>query len=471
MYASLLTALVLLCGMINISVENDADLVHDLPDYPFKGRFYSGYLDLNDALKKYHYLFVEAAHDPASKPLVLWLNGGPGCSSMLGWIQENGPAIFPGSSNKLEVNQYSWHKLANIIYLESPGNVGFSYIDSYLPTETAIDDEIVAQENFQALQDWFMKFPTFKDNDFYIAGESYAGIYIPRLSEKIIDYNNAVISSKRINFKGIAIGNGVASWEYDTDPALVDFAFTHSLYSYEMRKEVNKNCYQEYNETQCYELLNKIYYLIDGLNIYDLLQDCGKRTENSKINPKSFYYRYAKWAFDKFPKKTPNKSTNFLAFIDEEPLHTSPPCIESEAPIEYFNRNDVKAALHVPTNIQWDMCSDSVSNNYERLPEASLYLYPKLIKSGLKILIFSGDTDMAVPYNGNQRWIESLNLGVASPWRSWRAYGDMTTVAGYRTIYNGITFVTVKGTGHMVPQWKPKEAFYMMEQFFKDEDL
>ena len=117
------------------------------------------------------------------------------------------------------------------------------------------------------------------------------------------------------------------------------------------------------------------------------------------------------------------------------------------------------------------MCSDSVSNNYERLPEASLYLYPKLIKSGLKILIFSGDTDMAVPYNGNQRWIESLNLGVASPWRSWRAYGDMTTVAGYRTIYNGITFVTVKGTGHMVPQWKPKEAFYMMEQFFKDEDL
>jgi carboxypeptidase C (cathepsin A) len=47
----------------------------------------------------------------------------------------------------------------------------------------------------------------------------------------------------------------------------------------------------------------------------------------------------------------------------------------------------------------------------------------------------------------------------------------MHNIAGYRTIYNGITFVTVKGTGHMVPQWKPKEAFYMMEQYFKNEDL
>ena len=470
----LLLTTLLLFEIFPLSLSNDADLVTDLPDYPFKGRFYSGYLDLNDKLKKYHYIFVEAFHDTHSKPLVLWLNGGPGCSSMLGWIQEHGPAIFPGASNKLELNNYSWHKLANIIYLESPGNVGFSYIDSYLPTEAAIDDEIVAQENFQALQNWYMKFPTYKHNELYIIGESYAGIYIPRLSEKIIDYNNAVISSKRINFKGIAIGNGVASWKYDTGPALIDFAFTHSLYSYETRKDVNKYCYNENNSTKCSEALMKLNTLLNGLNVYDLLQDCGRRTDNSNVNKNSFYYRYAKWAFKTFQKKTPNKSTNFLAYIDDttiEPLHSSPACIESEAPLEYFNRNDVKNALHVPTTIKWDMCSDSVSMNYNTLPEGSLYLYPKLIQYGLRILIFSGDTDMAVPFNGNQRWIESLKLGIVSPWRSWRAYNDMHNIAGYRTIYNGITFVTVKGTGHMVPQWKPKEAFYMMEKYFKNEDL
>lgn len=104
--------------------------------------------------------------------------------------------------------------------------------------------------------------------------------------------------------------------------------------------------------------------------------------------------------------KPPNKSTNFLAYIEDttiEPLHSSPACIESEAPLEYFNRNEVKNALHVPTTIKWDMCSDSISMNYNTLPEGSLHLYPKLIKYGLRILIFSVDTDMAVPFNGNQR--------------------------------------------------------------------
>ena len=117
------------------------------------------------------------------------------------------------------------------------------------------------------------------------------------------------------------------------------------------------------------------------------------------------------------------------------------------------------------------MCNYDVVEKYVRSKEASLYLYPKLIKSGLKIWIFSGDTDMVIPYNGSQRWIDSLKLEIISPWRSWRAFNDMTTIAGYRTIYKGLTFVTVKGTGHMVAQWKQKEAFYMFQQFLKGEDL
>ena len=105
----------------------------------------------------------------------------------MGWATENGPAVIPDFENEFKINNYSWHKLANMIYLESPGNVGFSYISSSLETELAVNDDIVAVENFQALQDWFRKYPTFKNNDFYITGESYAGIYIPRLAEKIVD--------------------------------------------------------------------------------------------------------------------------------------------------------------------------------------------------------------------------------------------------------------------------------------------
>ena len=93
---------------------------------------------------------------------MLWLNGGPGCSSLLGWITENGPAIFKGSDDTLSMNEYSWNKLANIVYLESPGNVGFSYIDSFMPIETYIDDAISARENFQALISFYKKFPSYK---------------------------------------------------------------------------------------------------------------------------------------------------------------------------------------------------------------------------------------------------------------------------------------------------------------------
>lgn len=460
--------LLALLSIGQISCQVQADLVTDLPDYPYKGRFYSGYLDLEDPLKKYHYLFVEATDDPYNAPLVLWLNGGPGCSSLLGWSTEIGPAIFKGSDETFSFNEYTWNKLANILYLESPGNVGFSYIDSYAIQELYIDDEVSAQENFQALQNFFKKFPTYKTHDFYIAGESYAGIYIPRLAEKIVDFNAQVSTSQKINFKGFLIGNGVTNWKYDTSPALLDFAFTHSLYSYEMRKDYMKYCVKEPSTEECNTILKKINELLNGLNIYDLLQDCGKRTDNKNINTDSFYYQYARWAFPK--QQTPNR--NFLGYLfDQEPLRLDPPCIDSQGPNKFFNRPEVKAALHVKTSINWAMCTDSVNENYKIFPEGSYYLYPKLIESGLKILIFSGDTDMAVPYNGSQKWIDSLKLGVVSPWRSWRAFNDMTTLAGYRTIYRGLTFVTVKGTGHMVPQWKPKEAFYMFQQFLKGEDL
>ena len=101
----LLLTILLLFKIFPLSLSNDADLVTDLPDYPFKGRFYSGYLDLNDKLKKYHYIFVEASHDTSSKPLVLWLNGGPGCSSMLGWIQEQRSSNFPRSFKQTGTKQ------------------------------------------------------------------------------------------------------------------------------------------------------------------------------------------------------------------------------------------------------------------------------------------------------------------------------------------------------------------------------
>ena len=108
-------------------------------------------------------------------------------------------------------------------------------------------------------------------------------------------------------------------------------------------------------------------------------------------------------------------------------------------------------ALNVRVDLTWGMCSEQVGRRYQRDENKSYHLYPKLIKAGLKILIYSGDTDAAVPVIGTQIWITYLNLPIIHQWSSWKT-DDVNTVAGYSTVHKGLTFVTVKGTGHMVPQ-------------------
>ena len=237
--------LILIISFISIHSSVEADIVKSLPGYSYKGRLYSGYLSVSST-KQFHYMFNLAHEDWENKPLVLWLNGGPGCSSLDGWSAENGPMQMDSKGNFI-MNEYSWHRAANMLYIESPGNVGFSYIDSKLDYELEINDDIAAEDNFKALQDFFKKYPTFKGRDFYISGESYAGIYIPMLAYRIILYNKNAQSYAKINLKGILVGNGVADWNYDTTNAMIDFAFSHHLTSYEHRLQFNQYCIMEYN--------------------------------------------------------------------------------------------------------------------------------------------------------------------------------------------------------------------------------
>ena len=94
---------------------------------------------------------------------------------------ENGP-MFLNKDGTYTINEYSWNKAANVLYIESPGDVGYSYIDSGLDDDIKVDDDIVAKNNLNAILNFFLKFPEYKNRDFYISGESYAGIYIPMLT-------------------------------------------------------------------------------------------------------------------------------------------------------------------------------------------------------------------------------------------------------------------------------------------------
>ena len=454
-------------------IEND--IVHSLPDYDYNGLFYSGYLSASP-VKYFHYIFHEADYNPDRKPLVLWLNGGPGCSSLSGWASEHGPMKMD-KTGKFQLNEYSWHLAANMIYLESPGNVGFSYIDSDMEYEKQINDDITANDNFNALLDFFKKFPSYKGRDFYISGESYAGIYVPMLAYKVIMYNKGVVDSQKINLKGILVGNGVAENIIPDERYLVDFMFSHHLISYENRMDFNKYCLMEKNQTKCDEVLNEMTQCLENVNVYDILQDCElPETETGERDYFSNYYKRVPWVFknlkqkqEELKKKLENR--NYSNNNNQKKLKLSPPCYDDSKITQYLNRNEVKKALHVNTDITWEMCSDDVFKRYKKQDKGSIWTYPILIESGIRILIYSGDTDLAVPFNENQGWIDNLNLPIEKDWVQWRAYDDPNNVSGYYIKYKGLTFCTVKGTGHMVPEWRPKEAYYMFSKFLNNEDF
>lgn len=122
---------------------------------------YSGYLNAAKPNRQIHYVFVQAnVTDPTKAPLTLWLNGGPGCSSLIGMLQEIGPYIVGNTyklGDMLTKNEYSWHKVSNLLFLESPATVGFS---SDKDKKYPWTDLETAQDAFAALKDFlFVKAP------------------------------------------------------------------------------------------------------------------------------------------------------------------------------------------------------------------------------------------------------------------------------------------------------------------------
>ena len=158
-----------------------ADEVTALPGWtdPFRSRVFSGFLAGSDATRHVSYFFVESeSPSPSTDRVVVWLNGGPGCSSLIGAWLENGPLAM-GGDGTLRENAGRWSASnSNVLYLESPPGVGFSYIDAgaaALPY--AANDTTTAADSLAALADFFASFTNLSSSsDLWISGESYAGM-------------------------------------------------------------------------------------------------------------------------------------------------------------------------------------------------------------------------------------------------------------------------------------------------------
>jgi carboxypeptidase C (cathepsin A) len=445
---------------LTLTASAAEDEVHGLYGDIYQGKVYSGMLDTEDPNRHLHYVFIPSQGNPVTDPVVLWMNGGPGCSSLLGLIQEHGPVIIPQYTKELKLNEYSWTKVANIIYLESPAGTGFSVNDN--KEDNYFDDKKGAADNRKALFNFFERFPDFKKNDFYISGESYSGVYVPTLADLLSNDTN-------INLKGFIVGNGITDKDSDNAEAIIDFAYYHALYSKELRTEYEKHCpltHQPMVSHECNEVRTKIRESLEGLNIYDIYRECPK-AEESKYSPMlATLKQLSSLSYSALDYITKEFLTGKLG--EEEPVNVLPAdCLDDPYPTEFFNKPEIQELLHVRKG-KWDLCNDHVHSIYKIGDSFSIYKDKLLTTKKLKIWFYTGDTDGYVPYNGSVNWITKLGLSIKSEYRKWVVDGQ---TAGFVQEYDGFTYLTIKAGAHMPAMWKRPEAFAMFSAYIKGQPL
>ncbi|EUC56960.1 peptidase S10, serine carboxypeptidase [Rhizoctonia solani AG-3 Rhs1AP] len=420
---------------------------------------YSGYLDVDYGAKHLFFYFFESRSDPDSDPVLMWINGGPGCSSSLGLFMELGPCSIHGplqsGSNGTEWNPHSWNNKANLFFLDQVVGVGFSYAD-YGETISTTED---AARNVQAFVTIFFEtFSKFKGREFHMSGESYGGRYLPVFASEIIDQNSraAALGFEPINLKSVLIGNGITDsktmWEgyYDIqckNLSVVPFQDIKACVSMKQQlhrclKMYKKDCIEQMDPTGCglaaefcdYAL--SVPYYATGRNPYDMTKPCKREELESSLC---------------YPV------TNYIN--------------------EFLDRPETRRALGVHPSIgNYTGCSRDVGERFSASLDhyhSNQWYIAGLLERGIKVLIYVGTYDWICNWVGNQKWVMALDWTggaefTAQKDRDWVVDGQ---VAGFTRSANGLTFATVNAAGHMVPYDKPKEALAMLSRWLEGEDL
>ncbi|KAE8813221.1 Serine carboxypeptidase-like 45 [Hordeum vulgare] len=417
---------------------------------------YSGYVEV-DAVRKrsLFYYFAEAELDPATKPLVLWLNGGPGCSSVgVGAFSENGP--FRPSGNALVSNEYSWNKEANMLYLESPAGVGFSY--STDPSfYGGVGDSMTARDNLRFLEGWFAKFPQYKGRDLYVAGESYAGHYVPQLAQRMVEFND---KEKLFNLKGIALGNPVLEFSTDFN-SRAEFFWSHGLISDSTYNVFTTVCnysryVSEYYHGSISSVCDRVMSQVTRetsrfVDKYDVTLDVcisSVLMQSQILTPHS--------------KSTDQVNTELDVCVEDETMN-------------YLNRKDVQKAMHAQLNgvPKWTVCSSVLEYKQLDLQIPTINIVGALVKSGIPVLVYSGDQDSVIPLTGSRtlvhRLAKRLRLNATVPYRVWfqgKQVGGWTQVFG-----DVLSFATIRGASHEAPFSQPERSLVLFRAFLASRPL
>jgi len=446
--------------------------VHDLPgaeglNVTFNQ--FSGYIDVSST-KKLHYWFYEAETDKEDAPLTFWTNGGPGCSGLLGAMTEQGP-FRPNKDLNLELNPYAWNKVSNMVFIEAPCCVGFSY-STDPENDCKTGDDQTANDNYLLIQGFLTRFPEYAKSDLYISSESYGGHYMPTLAKQIVDQNTAG-NYPNLNFKGFAVGNPYTNF-YTGTPSGITTYWGHQLVAQPTYSKWEKNCIgkseAKENMELCESLMTAMFKQVSRLvNPYAL--DYPVCTEDSAAARGRAQRRFMM----SFLLAENSDEVRAAVGLDQphEQMTSSgyEPC-EDDYTTSYLNRADVKEALHVKGDIDWEECSYKLKYSTRDSTSDMTSYYNYLIDGdfGLNILVYSGDDDSVCSTEGTQSWIWDLGYNPVSRGNTWDTYVVDGQLGGYYTLFEGnLGFLTVHKAGHEVPTYQPKVALDLFTKYLSGE--
>eukprot|EP00250_Pteridium_aquilinum_P018668 c24158_g2_i1 orf=1714-3408(+) len=395
---------------------------------------HAGYFQLKGThAARMFYMFFESRGNKAEDPVVLWMSGGPGCSSELALFYENGP--FQITDNlTLTWNEHGWDRASSIIFVDQPIGTGFSYSSDI--RDIRHDEKGVSEDMFHFLQAFFEVHPEFSGNDFFVTGESYAGHYVPAVTSRIHKANK-VNEGSWINLKGFAIGNGLTNPEIQYK-AYADYAFEMGLIKDTARDQISK--------------------------MYPVCKKSIKLCGNSGTVTCAGAYMVCNSIFSSIMAEVGN-----INYYDIRSKCSGSLCYDFSNMENYLNQQAVKEALGVGDR-QFVSCSPLVYKfmimDWMRNLEVGI---PTLLEDGIQLLVYAGEYDLICNWLGNSRWVSAID------WSGKEKYAAAATnqflvdgeEAGLFMNHGPLTFLKVHNAGHMVPMDQPKASLEMIRRFTK----
>ncbi|XP_052624024.1 serine carboxypeptidase-like 13 [Lactuca sativa] len=414
-------------------------------DLPFK--LETGYVGVgeNEDVQLF-YLFAESTRNPEVDPLIFYIPGGPGTSSLYTFLYEIGSLQFDLDNSQdnitLVSNPNTWTQMANLIIVDIPAGTGFSYAetkDGWISSDT-----ILSIQANEFIKKFLLDHPMFLKNPLYIGGISYTGMLVPKIALEIYEGNERG-DQPTLNIQGYIVISPLTDKFKDFNSRF-EYAHRMALISDDIYKSAVNNCYGNYvnidrTNTLCANSLDQYEQCIMRLNFDNILEPFCDENDPEQHCESKFNMVAESWANSEAVQRALNVRQGKIG--------------------KWEMRNDT---IHYSQGK-----NDTFCYSYDIF--SSFGYHEKLGSKHCQCFIMSGDHDMTFPYVGVEEWISSLNIAVEIPWKPF--YVD-SQVGGYEMKYAkndhySLTFATVKGAGHMVPYYKPKESTAVIDRWFSSQ--